>query len=433
MSHMQTLTLYAKRILDGSGAPPFEGEVTVADGHIRQIVRRPSDRTGSASEAVVLEDYTLLPGLIDAHSHVGILTFQPANTLSVGEMAALIFRNCSQALDSGFTTLRDLAGVDGGVCRAIESGLVRGPHILPSGPIICQTGGHGDRTLPFEDRSVVPGIRGLVQPHATCDSADSVRFAARRAIVDGATQIKVALNGGAASYTDSIEALQYSIPELEAAVEVAQAHGTYVTAHAHHHRSIMHGLAAGIRCFEHGSYLDEATAQAMADAGASLVPTLTIFKRMEDRSPDVAMPEEFCERAAGIRGAMEESIRIAVAHNVRVGLGTDLVGAAQGNRGDELALRAHVTSPAEAIRAATGVNAAILGIDRVTGMIKESLAADIVAVKGDPLEDPDLFRDMSRVELVIRGGRVRSTTLPSGLRNRLTETGALHPSESLQT
>jgi imidazolonepropionase-like amidohydrolase len=414
-----TITLYAKRIVDGSGAPPFEGEITLADGRIQSVAKRPSERAGSASDALALEDYTLLPGLIDAHSHVGILTFEPANTWSVAEMAALIFRNCSLALDAGFTTLRDLAGVDGGLCRAIAAGMVRGPRILPSGPIICQTGGHGDRTLPFEHRSVVPPIRGLVQAHATCDSADSVRLAARRALVDGATQIKIAINGGAASYGDSVEFLQYSIPELEAAVAEASAHRTYVTAHAHHHASIMHGLSAGIRCFEHGTFLDDATAQAMADANASLVPTLTVFKLMEDRSPDLAMPEEFCERAAGFRHAMQESIRVAVSRQVRVGLGTDLVGPLQLHRGGEVALRAHVTSPSEAIHSATGVNAAILGIGHITGMLKESLAADVIAVSGDPFEEPDLFQDASRVSLVLQGGAVRSINLPDGLREAL--------------
>jgi imidazolonepropionase-like amidohydrolase len=416
---MPPLTLYAKRIVDGSGAPPFEGELTIGNGCIERLTRHASDRHGRRADVIDLEGYTLLPGFVDAHSHVGILTFRPGDIRSVAETAAMIFRNCSQALDCGFTTLRDLAGVDGGVRRAIAAGTIRGPRILPSGPIICQTGGHGDRRLPFSSLTTEPTIRGLVQTDAPCDGVDGVRLATRRALADGAAQVKVAISGGVASYSDSIDSVQFSVPELQAAVEEAAAHGTYVTAHAHHHKSIMHGLNAGIRCFEHGSFLNDAVAQAMADLHASLIPTLTVFKLIEERSPDLAMPEEFCERAAGIREAMQQSILTALAHNVRVGLGTDLVGPVQTRRADELSLRSLVTSPTEAIRAATSVNAAILGIDSLTGALREGLAADVVAVSGDPFDEPELFQDSTRVALVIQDGQVRKLALPEEQGERL--------------
>src|SRR5262249_16300847 len=152
---------------------------------------------------------------------------------------------------------RDTGGIDGGVATAVEMGLVRGPRILPSGPLICQTGGHGDDRNPFglhpHDHAGVPGLGQVSLP---CDGPDEVRLAARTVLRGGASQVKVCVSGGVVSLTDRIEDAQFTVEELMAAVQEADARETYVTAHAHNVRGIRNGLDAGVSCFEHGTFLD---------------------------------------------------------------------------------------------------------------------------------------------------------------------------------
>src|SRR3954469_3755279 len=168
-----------------------------------------------------------------------------------------------------------------------------------------------------------------------CDGPDEVRIAARNAFRRGATQIKVCTSGGVVSLTDSLEDTQFTVEELRAAVEEAQARGTYVTAHAHNVRSILNGLEAGLECFEHGTFLDEATAARMAAAGAALVPTMTVLNQMLSKWQEWQIPESVLPRLHGVGDAMAESVKLAAAARVLIGSGTDILGPGQDGRGEE--------------------------------------------------------------------------------------------------
>jgi imidazolonepropionase-like amidohydrolase len=394
-------------VVDGTGADPRPADVVVRGDRIEAVTAS----GGGTGELLDVDGLTLLPGLIDAHSHFGILEMTPAHT-PPAVTAARIFRNCELALAAGFTTVRDTGGIDGGVASAVELGLVNGPRILPSGPLICQTGGHGDDRNPFAliAHDHPGGIPGLAQVSLPCDGADQVRLAARSVLRRGATQVKVCVSGGVVSITDRIEDAQFSVEELMAAVQEADARDTYVTAHAHNVRGIRNGLAAGVSCFEHGTFLDEETAAAMAAAGAYLVPTFAVTRILAQEAEAWGIPPSMVPRIAGMEEAMARSLKMARAAGVVIGSGSDILGPEQNRRGLELFMRARLGDPMEAIVSATSVNARILRMSDHVGTIETGKAADLVAVDFDPLLQPDGFDDPDRVRIVIKGGTVVKDT-----------------------
>jgi len=385
-------------IIDGTGADPRRGDVMIHNGHI--------DGSTTDGVDVDVEGLTVLPGLIDAHSHFGLVNeFDPDVATAV--VAARIFRNCELALDAGFTTVRDTGGIDGGVAQAVQLGLLRGPRILPSGPILSQTGGHGDPTGPFHHpHGHGHGVPGLTQVSIVCDGPDEVRVAARTALKRGATQVKVCVSGGVVSFTDKLEDTQFTVDELIAAVQEADARGTYVTAHAHNSRGIQNGLDAGIECFEHGTFLDEPTARRMAAAGAHLVPTFAVCRLLAQEADAWGIPAEMVPKIAPVEAAMAQSLKLAREHGITIGLGSDILGPEQNRRGLELVIRSQLEDPMTAIVSATKVNARVIRHDTELGTIELGKVADVIAVDFDPLAEPDQFDDPSRVKLVVQGGRV---------------------------
>jgi imidazolonepropionase-like amidohydrolase len=402
-----TLTLSGGRLIDGTGADPMERAVVTLEGERIAAVSKAA-ASGRNGHVVDCAGLTLLPGLIDAHAHLGLVfdfTADPG-AMSPAEIAARTFRNCELCLDAGFTTVRDMCGVDGGLVRAIEGGFVKGPRVYPSGPAIAQTGGHGHITGPFcfQDHSVA--IPGLVQLNAICDGADEVRYQARVNFRRGATQLKAFISGGVVSTTDRLEDTQLTVEELRAAVTEAKARDTYVAGHAHNCRSIRNGLEAGLECFEHGTMLDEATAAAMAAAGAALDPTLAVAHLMAHSWKEWKLPESVVPRIQGCERMMGEAMLIARAAGVLTGSGSDLLGSEQNRRGLEVTLQAGVLSPMEAIVCATLSNARIMHQEEHVGSVEPGKLADLIAVSGDPLSEPAIFDDPSRVVLVVKGGQV---------------------------
>ncbi|MHB8669241.1 MAG: metal-dependent hydrolase family protein [Acidimicrobiales bacterium] len=399
------LRLRGATLIDGTGADPVRAGVDLDGERVAAVGGENTDRDG---EALDLDGLTLLPGLIDAHTHLGaaydLAHHAHAGTVPVAEIAARIFRNCELALDAGFTTCRELGGVDGGMVRAIDLGLVRGPRIFPSGPALAQDGGHGTFMAPWSDCYCPVAVPGLTEVVTVCNGADEVRRAARTAFRRGATQLKVFVSGGVVSLTDELGHTQLTVEELRAAVEEAEARDTYVTVHAHNVRAIRNGLAAGVTCFEHGSWLDEETANAVAAAGAALVPTLTVAHLMRTEHRAWGLPDLVLPRLEQVANRTAEAIKLARDAGVTIGSGSDLLGPDQTRRGLELALRAKVDGPAAAIVSATATNARILGQGGRLGTVEPGKVADLIAVRGDPLSEPDLFGDPGRVVVVIKDG-----------------------------
>jgi imidazolonepropionase-like amidohydrolase len=419
------LVLRGATLIDGTGAAPRANTaVTLTGDRIVAVESGAAEGAGDAgdrsagdagdaepSQQLDLTHLALLPGLINAHAHLGMVGTD--TTMSTAEVAARVFRNCELALAAGFTSVRELGGLDGGVARAIERGLVRGPRVFPSGPALAQEGGHGTFMPSFADcpcgygPPAVPGLSHLAQ---VCNGPDAVRLAARTAFRRGATQLKVFISGGVVSLSDSLEDTQFVVEELRAIVAEAQARHTYVTAHAHNSRAIRNGLAAGIACFEHGSFLDEETAILMAQAGAALVPTFAVTRVLLSEWQQWGLPEAVVGRMAGVEAAMTRATRLAYDKGVSIGSGADLLGAEQNRHGLELVLKARILGPMAAIVSATSTNARIMRVDDRLGTVAPGKLADLIAVTGDPLTEPDLFDDPTRVVLVIKGGQIVKDT-----------------------
>jgi imidazolonepropionase-like amidohydrolase len=390
-------------LIDGTGADPRTVDIAIDDGRIVGV----GTSSTAADEVVDVTGLTVLPGLIDLHTHMGIVAMTSEESMAPAVTAAHLFRNAELCLLSGHTTAREVAGADGGLRQAIDAGLIPGPRLFPSGPLLCQSGGHGDVLPPFfaHHHTHRPGVPGLAQNSLVCDGPDEVRIAARNAFRRGATQIKVCTSGGVVSLTDSLEDTQFTVEELRAAVIEAQARGTYVTAHAHNVRAILNGLEAGLECFEHGTFLDEATAARMAEAGAALVPTLTVLHQATVKWREWFIPEEMLPRFDGVADAMSESVKLAAAAGVLIGSGTDILGPGQDGRGQEIALKASILGPMAAIVSATTDSAKILRRPDL-GVVRAGATADVIAVDFDPLDEPALWTNPDRVVLVVKDGQV---------------------------
>jgi imidazolonepropionase-like amidohydrolase len=390
-------------LIDGTGADPRAADVTIDSGRVAEV----GVTSAKAEHVVDVTGLTVLPGLIDLHTHMGIVAMGSEESMSPAVTAAHLFRNAELCVMSGHTTAREVAGADGGLRQAIDAGLVPGPRLFPSGPILCQSGGHGDMAPPFfaHHHPQPRGVPGLSQAALPCDGVDGVRIAARTAFRRGATQIKVCTSGGVVSLTDSLEDTQFTVEELRAAVLEAQARGTYVTAHAHNVRSILNGLEAGLECFEHGTFLDEPTAARMAQAGAALVPTFTVLRQMTEKWREWEIPESVLPRLDGAMDAMVASVKLAAAAGVLIGSGTDILGPGQDGRGEELAIKSAILGPMAAIVSATSDSAKILRRPDL-GVIAPGAVGDLVAIDFDPLAEPQHWDNPNRVVLVIKEGQV---------------------------
>lgn len=398
------MRLLGAPLLDGTGAETRTGlAVEIVDGAISSIASDSS--AGTTSNAVDLTGLTLMPGLIDAHAHHGIVEVHDADRTPLAVIAARIVANLARSLDAGFTTTREMGGIDGGFAQAVAAGLVPGPRLMPSGPLLCTTAGHGDLSpsfLPHPTHSH-DRVPGLVQNGHPVDGANAMRQAARDAFRHGATQLKLCISGGVVSHTDRMEDVQFSVEEMRAAVEEARDRHTYVAAHAHNVAAIRRGLEAGVHSFEHGTFLDAETAALMAEAGAALVPTLTIARLwMKDAS---AVPAESRNRVVSLESGMSNAVRLAKEFGVTMGSGSDLIGPEQTGRGMEIGLKADILGAMDAIVSATATNARILRRADL-GTVEVGKRADLIAVDGDPLADPWLLADPDRIVMVIQDGRI---------------------------
>ena len=366
--------------------------------------------TASGIEDIDCSDLFLIPGLIDAHTHLGVLSMDFGVPGTIMETAAQILRNARLCLDEGFTTVRDVGGVDGALGRAISRGLTLGPRLFPSGPILTQTGGHADRRSPMRSEHVMccgasmrDGLSGLSEFALTCDGPDQVTMSAREAFRRGATQLKMCLSGGIVSHSDSILDRQFSTEEISAAVAEASARGTYVTAHAFSSDSILRGIEAGCRCIEHGSFADDSILEVMAARDVALVPTLSTPTMIKEKHDELGIPESVLPSLEEVERANESVVSRAELAGVRIGLGSDLIGQEQRGRLMEVGIRAGMSGFSAAIMSATRVNASILGQSHRLGRLSEGYQADLIGITRVPegIDDPLTAKD---VRLVVKAG-----------------------------
>ncbi len=354
----------------------------------------------AGARTIDLGDLTLMPGRIDAHTHLTMDISGDWVTRSVRELPAdAALRgayNARLTLLAGFTTVRDVGAggfADISLMKAIDAGLVFGPRMIPSAHAIGITGGHCD------DTGWAPGVNELSWREGVADGVDEVVKAERYQIKHGAKVIKVCATAGVLSFDATLGAQQLSDEELRAIVQEAHRHGLKVAAHAHGTEGIKAAVRAGVASIEHGSMLDDEAIGLMKRNGTYLVPTAYLLSTFHFDS----MPPAIAAKARQVIPLAQESHRRAIRAGVKIALGTDAAVYPHGDNARELATYVNYgMRPADALRAAT-VNAAdLLGVtDRA--VIAAGKLADLIAVRGNPLED---VKTVQQVLWVMKGGVV---------------------------
>ncbi|WP_021597152.1 metal-dependent hydrolase family protein [Actinomadura welshii] len=386
------VTLRAARAFDGVHVLDGPVAVTVEDGMIVSVETGPGAAARPAD--VDLGDCTLLPGLIDTHTHlVWDASAAPQDRVALDAPERTVLRAAAHAmrhLRAGETTVRDL-GATGALsvplAQAIADGDVPGPRVVPAGRAIAMTGGHG-WSLCHE-----------------ADGPDAVRAAVRSEIKGGARAIKLIASGGVYGEHERPEEPQLSRAEVEVAVEEAHKAGCRVAAHAYSPEVIGMLLDVGVDSIEHGSLLDARTAERMREQGVALVPTLCVFDAIHGAYAD-RPGSPIAAKAAEIRSKALAACRVAAENGVTIAVGTDsgAPGNPHGSVAQEMRLMVEAgLSPAEALHAATGAAAEVVGLAGTAGRLAKGRPADLVAYRGDPAAEVDAVRD---VALVMLGGRV---------------------------
>ena len=401
------VVLKAARLWDGRGGPAISpGFVRVSGDRILEIGARPSVPPGVP--VLDLGDATLLPGLIDLHTHLtdrfGVHWEDALLTTTPPEAALWGAHNARTTLLAGFTTCRDMGPtwpyVDVELRKAIEEGAVPGPRLLVAGNYVSSTGGAGDARQ-FSIYLDVPLVRNLA------DGPEEVTRAVRTNLKQGADFIKILATGAVLSKGIPPGAQQYSDAEIQAAVVEARRWGRAVAAHAHGASGIKAAIRAGVRTIDHGSYLDdEAVALLKTKRETFFVPTLYTSDIIESSAH---IPESEKERERQIRDIAREAFRRALRAGLPIGFGTDSSVIPHGENARELVVRVGLGEPpAGALISATRLNAEILGLAERIGTLEEGKLADVVAVPGDPLRD---ISAVLSVGFVMKGGVIHRDEL----------------------
>ncbi len=391
-------------------APQQEATVVIHGDRITAVYNGYRDAADVApgADVINLRDRFVMPGLIDCHTHITHEMSKGtrlANAVLPSEADAAIMATvyAKRTLLAGFTTIRNVgSGGDTAFALrdAINSGHIPGPRILAAGRSITPTGGHGDGTHGFREGlfEIPTAYQGVA------DGPDECRKAVRAQVKRGADVIKITATGGVLSHTNAGTGQQFFKDELTAIVETAHALGRKVAAHAHDTGGINAALRAGVNSIEHGSFLDEESVSLFKQSGAYVVPTLMAGETVATiaaQDPDYFVPAVRA-KALAVGPEMMEHFKLAVQGNVNIAFGTDSGVSKHGDnaREFELMVQAGMT-PMQTLHSATIAAATLCGIENETGTIQTGKHADIIAIKGNPLDD---IANMWNVSFVMKSG-----------------------------
>jgi imidazolonepropionase-like amidohydrolase len=410
------VVLRAARLIDGTGSAPINNAVVlITDEKITAVGTNDTLKTPAGATVTDLGDVTLLPGFIDAHTHlIGRVLGDPEGEFAIVKDhesfgAILAVKHARETLMAGFTTIRNVGtgGFDDMALRkAINEGWIPGPRMRTAGHAIGITGGHCD------NNAFKPGLLDKVIVNGIADGPDQIRAAVRYQIKYGADVIKTCATGGVLSEGDAVGATQYSYEELKALVDEAAKLERKVAAHAHGTEGIKLAVRAGVASIEHGSFLDQEGAQLMAQRGTFLVATLMAGETVERAAKAGIVKGHRGEKALAAAAAVRNAIKLAVANKVSIALGTDAGVIPHGTNAHEFELLVQWggLSNMDSIVAGTLNGARLLGWDQHLGSLTPGKWADLVAVSGDPLKD---IRTMAKPVFVMKNGVVYKKPTPS--------------------
>ena len=406
----KTIVLKAARMFDGkSDSLTKPGLVVITDGKIAAVGTGAAIPSGA--EVIDLGDATLLPGFIDAHTHLSMEASDDWKQAAldrlqkpVAEQALDASVNARKTLLAGFTTVRDVGSndyLDVGLRNAINSGAIVGPRMLVTVHAIGATGGHCDRggfRAGLFGRETDP-LDGVI------NGPEEARRAVRLDHKYGATMIKVCATGGVLSLTDDVDTPQLTQEELNAIVDEAHALRLKTAAHAHGAEGAKRAIRAGINSIEHGSFLDDEALDMMKARGTYLVPTLMAPDYLRQKlDAGVYFPPKIAAKARDAIAFIQSMFKRALAKGVRIGLGTDAAVYPHGLNAGEFRLMVDLgMKPVDALKAGASSDAELLGLDKQIGSLEAGKLADVVAVPGDPIAD---IRQTEHVFFVMKEGVV---------------------------
>jgi imidazolonepropionase-like amidohydrolase len=388
-----TVAIKAARLIDGTGKPAIaNGVVVVTDNTITAVGSASQVKIPAGAKIIDLGDSTLLPGFIDAHTHVigRILGDPDGGSAAVKDYdsfgAILGTRNAYNLLMAGFTSIRNVGAPnfdDMALRKAINEGWVPGPRMEAAGHAIGITGGHCD------ENAFKPGLFDNGIKDGIANGPEEGRAIVRYMVKYGADVIKVCETGGVLSEGDAVGATQLTYEEVKAIVDEATKLGRRVAAHAHGTEGIKIAVRAGVTSIEHGSFLDDEGAKMMAERGTWLVPTLMAGEAVEKLARSGVLTGLIAEKALAAAAAMRNGIKTAYRNHVKIAFGTDSGVIPHGTNAHEFTLMVEWggLSPMESIMAGTINAATLLGWEKKVGSLEVGKFADIVAVAGDPLAD----------------------------------------------
>lgn len=394
---METIAFVDGTVVVGDGRVLESATVIVKDNKISRVTKG-SSPVPKKARRISLRGRSLLPGFIDCHVHLALdAAADPSFTVMMETLPMHVLRAAGFAertLMAGVTTVRDMGSRNGiaiDLRNAVREGIAVGPRIIASGRAICITGGHG-----WEGGREV-------------DGPDEMRKAVRDELKSGADFIKLMSTGGV--LTPGVDPGSPQLTEEELRVGIQEAHnaGKKTATHAMGTRGIRNALLAGIDCIEHGVFLDEETIALMLEKDVPLVPTLSAPYHIQRKGVEAGIPEYAVEKSRRIGERHFESLRMAKAAGVTIGMGTD-AGTPFNEHGENLQELKRLVdeglTPMEAIAAGTGMAARIVGLGDIVGTIEAEKQADLIVVEGNPLEDIGSLCNPDVVVLVMRNGKV---------------------------
>ncbi|MGA2128264.1 MAG: amidohydrolase family protein [Xanthobacteraceae bacterium] len=405
------------RIFDGKGASLSAPSNVLIKGNVIERISTEPIVAEPGVTTIAGNGRTLMPGLIDAHWHAMLIRQNPSQAI-VGDVGYNNIAAGVEATDTlmrGFTTVRDVGGPVFGLKAAVDTGLIAGSRIYPSGAMITVTSGHGDfRQLSELPRTIGGMLSRMEQIGGSmiADSPDEVRVRVREQLMQGASQIKLTAGGGVSSPFSPIDVTTFTEAELRAAVEAAENWGTYVTVHAFTPAAIQRAIAAGVKCIEHGFLMDEATAKLIAEKGVwlSLQPLPEELRQ--------GFPAGSVQRAKAdeVWPGIARAYELAKKYKLKTAWGTDVLfsQALARQQGAILASLVRWYSPAEALAMATGTNAELLALSGQRnpypgklGVVEQGALADLLLIDGNPLENINLIADPAKnFKVIMKNGRV---------------------------
>ena len=387
-------------------------EVLVEGDLVKEVSAKPI----KAPQAQVVDcgKRTLMPGLIDCHVHVFLVevNIRFLENMPLTLLTARAADLMKGMLDRGFTTVRDTGGADWGIKTAVESGLIAGPRLFISGRAIGPTGGHSDSRRRTDQGAPCNCCNAMVYCMAVADGADEVRKLVREQMRQGADQIKIMCSGGVASPYDPLDSLQFSEAEIAAATDEAKNFGRYVLAHAYTPEAITRAVNNGVRNIEHGNLIDARSAKLLKAKGGYMIANLVTYFSMKERAAQFGMTKDMLDKNDIVLDGALRSLEICKAAGVKVGYGTDLLGALQVDQSLEFIHRAKVLKPIEIIRQATVVGAEILRQEGKLGIVEPGAFADLIVVDGNPLKKLELFLEQgAHLPAIMKAGKFHKNAL----------------------